>query len=696
LKSKSLHILLIGGVNICRLILGIVFIFSGFVKSIDPLGTQYKIEDYLEAFNLQSLFPSFVPLLLSIGIALLEFMVGVFFVFGIRRKFATIMAFIMMLFYTPLTLYIAISNPVKDCGCFGDALIITNWQTFYKNVILLLCVIIVWKYKRYIVNFFGSRFDWLVSLYSLIFIIILCSYCLYYLPVLDFRPYKIGTNIPQAMITPPDKEPSQYETFFKMKRGNEVKEFSTENYPDSTWTNVLDNNGEIERRTVMVKKGYTPPISDLVITDVDSEEDITQQILTDSTYTFLLVAPHLENADDSHIDVINDLYTYCKENGYNFYALTASADDAIEDWRDNTGAEYSFCHVDDIILKTMIRSSPGLLLLKNGTILNKWSCNGLFDEDVLNGKLNKLTIGQQNLKTNAKSIQYLLLWFFIPLILMFILDLSTGGKLENRLNKYFNPLIRKKMRKNIVAGNWKMNETLQEGVALAKELNEVLANEKPNCDVVICTPFIHLASVASVIDMNKIGLGAENCADKEKGAYTGEVSAAMVASTGAKYVILGHSERRAYYGETVETLKDKVALALANGLTPIFCVGEKLEEREANNQEAVVAAQLESVFGLSAEDFAKLIIAYEPVWAIGTGKTATSDQAEEIHKFIRSAIAKNYNSAIADNTSILYGGSCKPTNAKELFAQPDVDGGLIGGAALKVDSFKGIIDAFNA
>jgi uncharacterized membrane protein YphA (DoxX/SURF4 family) len=154
LKSKSLHILLIGGVNICRLILGIVFIFSGFVKSIDPLGTQYKIEDYLEAFNLQSLFPSFVPLLLSIGIALLEFMVGVFFVFGIRRKFATIMAFIMMLFYTPLTLYIAISNPVKDCGCFGDALIITNWQTFYKNVILLLCVIIVWKYKRYIVNFF--------------------------------------------------------------------------------------------------------------------------------------------------------------------------------------------------------------------------------------------------------------------------------------------------------------------------------------------------------------------------------------------------------------------------------------------------------------------------------------------------------------------------------------------------------------
>ena len=176
------------------------------------------------------------------------------------------------------------------------------------------------------------------------------------------------------------------------------------------------------------------------------------------------------------------------------------------------------------------------------------------------------------------------------------------------------------MRKNIVAGNWKMNKTLQEGIALAKELNEALANEKPNCDVVICTPFIHLASVTPLVDAAKIGVGAENCADKESGAYTGEVSAAMVASTGAKYVILGHSERRAYYGETVEILEEKVKLALANGLTPIFCIGEVLEEREANKQNEVVAAQLASVFSLSAEDFSKIILAYEPVWAIGTGR----------------------------------------------------------------------------
>lgn len=251
------------------------------------------------------------------------------------------------------------------------------------------------------------------------------------------------------------------------------------------------------------------------------------------------------------------------------------------------------------------------------------------------------------------------------------------------------------MRKKIVAGNWKMNLNLQEGVALATELNEALAADKPNCDVVICTPFIHLASVAGVINSEVIGLGAENCADKEKGAYTGEVSASMVKSTGAQYVILGHSERRAYYGETAEILKGKVNLALANGLKVIFCIGEVLEERENGTFFDVVKAQIEEgLFNLSAEEFGKIILAYEPVWAIGTGKTATDDQAQEMHAFIRKTIADKYGCEVADNTSILYGGSCKPTNAKALFAKPDVDGGLIGGAALQADSFMGIVTAF--
>lgn len=251
------------------------------------------------------------------------------------------------------------------------------------------------------------------------------------------------------------------------------------------------------------------------------------------------------------------------------------------------------------------------------------------------------------------------------------------------------------MRKKIVAGNWKMNKNLQEGIALATELNDILKADKPNCDVVICTPFIHLASVADIIDQSVIGLGAENCADKASGAYTGEVSAEMVKSTGAGYVILGHSERRAYYGETAEILKEKINLALANGLKVIFCIGEVLEERESGKQNEVVEAQLAgSLFDLTTEQFANIILAYEPVWAIGTGKTATAEQAEEMHAFIRGVIAGKFGAEAAENVSILYGGSCKPSNAKEIFSKENVDGGLIGGAALKVADFKGIIDAW--
>lgn len=251
------------------------------------------------------------------------------------------------------------------------------------------------------------------------------------------------------------------------------------------------------------------------------------------------------------------------------------------------------------------------------------------------------------------------------------------------------------MRKNIVAGNWKMNKNLQEGVALAKELNDALKGKKVNCDVIVGTPFIHLASVVEAVASSTIGVAAQNCADKASGAYTGEVSAEMIASTGANYVILGHSERRAYYHETPELLKEKVLLALANGLTPIFCIGEVLEERESEKHFEVVKSQIEaSLFDLSADDFAKIVLAYEPVWAIGTGKTASAAQAQEMHAFIRSTLTEKYGADVADNTSILYGGSCNASNAKELFSNPDVDGGLIGGASLGVDKFMPIIEAF--
>jgi triosephosphate isomerase (TIM) len=249
------------------------------------------------------------------------------------------------------------------------------------------------------------------------------------------------------------------------------------------------------------------------------------------------------------------------------------------------------------------------------------------------------------------------------------------------------------MRQKIVAGNWKMNTTLQDGIKLAQEVESLSANVSNGVKVVLCTPFTHLTEVKKVI--KKSALGAQNCASEVSGAYTGEVSAAMVKSTGAEYVILGHSERRAYYHEDDALLYKKVQLALTNGLVPIFCIGELLSEREANEHFDVVKSQLEKgLFSLPADDFKKIVLAYEPVWAIGTGKTASSAQAQEIHKFIRDTVAAKYGKAIADLTPILYGGSCKPSNAKELFANPDVDGGLIGGAALVAADFMGIVTAF--
>jgi len=252
------------------------------------------------------------------------------------------------------------------------------------------------------------------------------------------------------------------------------------------------------------------------------------------------------------------------------------------------------------------------------------------------------------------------------------------------------------MRKNIVAGNWKMNTTLPEGVQLAKEVNAAVAATKDlKCEVIIGVPLTHLTAVKEVIDINKVGLAAENCANHASGAYTGEVSAAMVASTGANYVILGHSERREYYNETAEMLKEKVDLALENGLKVIFCCGESLEQRENGSFKEVIKAEInDSIFHLTPEQWKNIVIAYEPIWAIGTGKTATSDQAEEIHAFIRGLVAEKYGAQVADDTTILYGGSCKPSNAPELFAKPDIDGGLIGGASLKADSFMGIVTAF--
>jgi len=652
-------------VNVCRIVLAVVFILSGFVKAVDPLGTQYKIQDYLEAMHIGGV-PDILTLTASVAQSALEFCLGIFLLFAIQRRLTSNLIVIIMLVMTPLTLWLALTNPISDCGCFGDALVLSNWQTFWKNVVLLACAVIVARWPKLMFRFVSESNQWIVINYSILFIIAISTWSLYDLPQFDFRPYKTGTNL----------------------RDN--------------WQRTMD--------------GEDLPYADLFIEKADDGEDITETVLADTGYVFLLVSPYLEQADDSRLDLINELYEYSREHEYPFYCLTSSTEKAMTQWRDRTGAEYPYCLTDGTTLKTVIRSNPGLVLLHDGIIIRKWSHNALpkIDETNSTTPLGQLPEGQMEANSIAGRILEILMWFVLPLMLLSIADrtwmwtrwfrrrhrlkLKRAVIARNMEKENFNPIYNnnnKEMRKKIVAGNWKMNMNLQDGIALAKELNETLKADKPNCGVVICTPFIHLASIAQFLDQNIIGLGAENCADKEKGAFTGEVSAEMVKSTGAQYVILGHSERREYYKETPEILKEKVLLAQKNDLKVIFCIGESLEEREAGKQNEVVKAELEgSVFNLSEEDFRKIVIAYEPIWAIGTGKTATAEQAEEIHAYIRSIIAEKYGQAVADDTTILYGGSCKASNAPELFAKPDIDGGLIGGASLKAADFKGIIDAF--
>ena len=683
----------ITAVNACRFVLAATFIFSGYVKAIDPLGTLYKLKDYAAAMSLNGLLPDWALVGVAIALGALEFALGVFMLFAVRRHVVSRITLAFMAAMTVLTLWIFVADPVKDCGCFGDALKLTNGETLLKNIVLSACAALVAWRPVDMARFISRSNQWIVRYYTVAYIVITSVYCLYTLPIFDFRPYHVGMNIKQGMEIPEGAEQPEFESTFLLRKNGETREFTLDNYPDSTWE-------YIDTRTVQTKKGYEPPIHDFALTTCDTGEDITEQVLTKKGYTFLLVSPRLAVADDSNFGDIDQIYEYAEENGADFYCVTASANNEIERWRDITGAEYQFCNADETTLKTMIRSNPGLMLLKDGTIIGKWSHNALPQTDDLTAPLQQLTIGKAQNDSATERLLIVLLTFFLPLSALALADRlwawSKWIRNKQSNNRIFNLFkTEKKMRKKIVAGNWKMNMNLQDGVALAKEINEALVADKPNCEVIICTPFIHLASVAGVLDSTVVGLGAENCADKAKGAYTGEVSAEMVKSTGAQYVILGHSERRQYYGETAEILKEKVDLALANGLKILFCCGETLEEREAEKQNEVVKAELEgSVFHLDAEAWKNIVIAYEPIWAIGTGKTATSDQAEEMLAYIRSTVAEKYGAEAAEETSILYGGSCKASNAPELFSKPNIDGGLIGGASLKCADFKGIIDAW--
>lgn len=416
--------------TVCRFVLAVVFIFSGFVKAIDPLGTQYKIQDYLDAFGWTGVFPDFMPFLASALLGILEFCLGVYLFFGIRRIIAPRAVVAVMAVMTPLTFWLAVDNPVSDCGCFGDAVVLSNWVTFWKNVVLLAMSVVVLKWRKRIFPLVTTRFDWLIALYGFVYILCMLVYCYRELPVFDFRPYHVGADIRKGMEIPEGEEPTVYETRFILQKEGVKKEFTLEDYPDSTWTFV-------DSKTVVKKQGYEPPIHDFSIMNYEDGEDLTEQVLADENYTFLLVSHQLGLADDGKIDLINELYDYSLEYGYAFYCLTSSADEDILKWQENTGAEYPFCLMDNITLKTMIRSNPGLILLKEGKIVRKWSVKNFPDEYLLTGPLENLPMGYMDNRSFLDKILWVIIWFVFPLLFICMSDLvwESYRKRQQRLVK---------------------------------------------------------------------------------------------------------------------------------------------------------------------------------------------------------------------------------------------------------------------
>ena len=418
------------GTTICRFVLALVFVFSGFVKAVDPLGTLYKIQDYVDALGWTDIVPDFLITMASLGIGVLEFCLGIYLFFGIRRIIAPYTVAIVMLLMTPFTFWIALYSPVSDCGCFGDAVVLGNWETFWKNVVLLSMALVVLKWRKCLFPLVTTRLDWMVSIYGFLYIFILEIYCYINLPIFDFRPYYVGADIVKGMNIPEGEKPTEYETLFVLRKDGKEKEFTLDNYPDSTWTFV-------DSRTVVKNTGYEPPIQNFSILRLEDGEDITEQVLNDDDYTFLLVSHQLRMADDGAIDLINELYDYSLEYHYNFYCLTSSSEDDISAWKENTGAEYPFCLMDNITLKTMVRSNPGLILLKKGVVIQKWSIGNIPDEYELTGPLDTLPMVINDEKSLVYKIILVLSWFVFPLLFICMVDivfkryLSQRNKLKN-------------------------------------------------------------------------------------------------------------------------------------------------------------------------------------------------------------------------------------------------------------------------
>lgn len=363
MSNKALHITLKIAVNTCRFMLAATFLFSGFVKANDPMGMVFKLEDYFTAWGITTI-PELFTLIMVIGLAFFEYALGVYLFFGMRRKWISRITLIFMTIMTLLTVYIAIANPVNDCGCFGDAIILTNGQTLLKNIILLAAAIVVDRWYRYQKHLISTSVYWMVSTLFGLALLGYAIYCIYALPVIDFRPYKIGTDLKKMIQIPEDQRPKFEVKIVYQKEGKNIELSPEDDDPDSTWTYV-------ETRTKQISGNQQKLILDFYMED--DGDDVTNDILSTEGFLFLLCAPYVQTADESIMDKINDLYDYTQQHEMEFYCLTASDPAARNRWTDYTGAEYICYTADDRTLKTVVRANPGLVMLKDGIIIKKWS-----------------------------------------------------------------------------------------------------------------------------------------------------------------------------------------------------------------------------------------------------------------------------------------------------------------------------------
>ena len=355
-------------VNFCRVLLGLTFMFSGVVKGIDPVGTQIKLTDYMYAFGMGGTVLESTLLILACLLAGFEILIGAYLVLGAFYRGTSVLALLMMAVFTPLTLYLAIKNPVEDCGCFGDAVILTNWQTFFKNVFLLALAIMVFVERKYITAFVTERRQWMITVLvvSISVWFMVCN--ITRLPILDFRPYKVGTDLRSGVLEGKDQRLSDF------------------------W--IMDGN----------------------------MNDLTMEILSDSGYTFLLVSPHVEDASESDLDLMDDVFDYCAHWGYNMIGVTSSGSEAVRQWTENTGAEFSFAFCDEVPLQTMIRSNPGLVLIKDGVLVNKWSHSHIPSDEELSGPLDEISVGEIPAGDPMRTPWAVALMFVLPLLIIVLID----------------------------------------------------------------------------------------------------------------------------------------------------------------------------------------------------------------------------------------------------------------------------------